>query len=98
MAMTCGSVGALLGPVLMGPLSSWLGIRTPFVLLAAVALVLTVLAAWPADVRCLCCVAWHSCHKSARKWLDEMPRAAMIAVGTPHVRVPTTFPMEVAWI
>src|SRR6476661_4642917 len=51
MAMTCGSVGALLGPVLMGPLSSWLGIRTPFVLLAAVALVLTGLAAWPADVR-----------------------------------------------
>ena len=45
MAMTCGSVGALLGPVLMGPLSSWLGIRTPFVLLAAVALVLTGLAA-----------------------------------------------------
>jgi predicted MFS family arabinose efflux permease len=37
--------------VLMGPLSSWLGIRTPFVLLAAVALVLTGLAAWPADVR-----------------------------------------------
>src|SRR6478609_1631141 len=51
MAMTCGSVGALLGPVLMGPLSSWLGIRTPFVLLAAVALMLTGLAAWPADVR-----------------------------------------------
>jgi MFS transporter, DHA1 family, solute carrier family 18 (vesicular amine transporter), member 1/2 len=51
MAMTCGSVGALLGPVLMGPLSSWLGIRTPFVLLAAVSLILTGLAAWPADVR-----------------------------------------------
>jgi MFS family permease len=51
MAMTCGSVGALLGPVLMGPLSSWLGIRTPFVLLAAVALMLTGLATWPADVR-----------------------------------------------
>ena len=32
--MTCGSVGALLGPLPAGPLGGWLGIRAPFVLLA----------------------------------------------------------------
>jgi MFS transporter, DHA1 family, solute carrier family 18 (vesicular amine transporter), member 1/2 len=50
-AMTCGSVGALLGPVMAGPLSGWLGIRAPFVLLAAVAALLTVASTLPADVR-----------------------------------------------
>jgi DHA1 family solute carrier family 18 vesicular amine transporter 1/2 len=50
-AMTCGSIGALLGPVMAGPLSGWLGIRAPFVLLAAVAAALTVASALPADVR-----------------------------------------------
>jgi predicted MFS family arabinose efflux permease len=50
-AMTCGSIGALLGPVMAGPLSGWLGIRAPFVLLAAVAALLTVASALPADVR-----------------------------------------------
>lgn len=51
LAMTFGSVGALMGPVLAGPLASWMGIRAPFVLLAAVAAVLTVASALPADVR-----------------------------------------------
>jgi predicted MFS family arabinose efflux permease len=51
LAMTFGSVGALMGPVLAGPLAAWLGIRAPFVLLAAVAAVLTVVSALPADVR-----------------------------------------------
>jgi predicted MFS family arabinose efflux permease len=51
LAMTFGSVGALMGPVLAGPLAAWLGIRAPFVLLAAVAAVLTVASALPADVR-----------------------------------------------
>jgi predicted MFS family arabinose efflux permease len=37
--------------VVIGPLSSWLGIRAPFVLLAAVAGVLTVAAALPPDVK-----------------------------------------------
>jgi predicted MFS family arabinose efflux permease len=50
-AMTFGSVGALMGPVLAGPLAAWLGIRAPFVLLAAVAAVLTVVSALPADVQ-----------------------------------------------
>jgi MFS transporter, DHA1 family, solute carrier family 18 (vesicular amine transporter), member 1/2 len=50
-AMTCGSVGALLGPVVIGPLSSALGIRAPFVLLAGVAAVLTVMAALPPDIK-----------------------------------------------
>ncbi|MDX6522238.1 MAG: transporter, family, putative family transporter protein [Gaiellales bacterium] len=51
LAMTFGSVGALMGPVLAGPLAAWLGIRAPFVLLAAIAAVLTVASALPADVR-----------------------------------------------
>jgi predicted MFS family arabinose efflux permease/co-chaperonin GroES (HSP10) len=50
-AMSCGSVGALLGPVLSGPLSSWLGIRAPFLLLAAVAALLALASTLPADVR-----------------------------------------------
>ncbi|HEY0387964.1 MAG TPA: MFS transporter [Gaiellales bacterium] len=50
-AMTCGSVGALLGPVVVGPLSSQLGIRAPFVILAAVAALLGVASVFPADVR-----------------------------------------------
>jgi DHA1 family solute carrier family 18 vesicular amine transporter 1/2 len=51
LAMTCGSVGALLGPLAAGPLGHLLGIHAPFVLLAAVAAALTVLATLPADVR-----------------------------------------------
>jgi len=51
LAMTCGSVGALLGPLAAGPLGDLLGIHAPFVLLAAVAAALTVLATLPADVR-----------------------------------------------
>jgi predicted MFS family arabinose efflux permease len=50
LAMTFGSVGALLGPVLAGPMANWLGIRVPFVIFAAVAAVLTVAASLPADV------------------------------------------------
>ena len=50
-AMTCGSVGALLGPVIVGPMSSQLGIRAPFVILAAVAAVLLVASAIPPDIR-----------------------------------------------
>ncbi len=50
-AMTCGSVGALLGPVIVGPMSSRLGIRAPFVILAAVAAGLLVASVFPADVR-----------------------------------------------
>ena len=50
-AMTCGSVGALLGPVLVGPMSSQLGIRAPFVILAAVAAGLLVASTIPPDIR-----------------------------------------------
>jgi predicted MFS family arabinose efflux permease len=49
--MTFGSVGALIGPVLAGPMATHLGIRTPFVIFAAISAVLTVLSALPADVR-----------------------------------------------
>ncbi len=50
-AMTCGSVGALLGPVLVGPMSGRLGIRAPFVILATVAAGLLVASAMLRDVR-----------------------------------------------
>jgi predicted MFS family arabinose efflux permease len=50
-AMTAGSLGALLGPLAAGPLGGWLGIRVPFVLLAGVAAVLTVVSAMAPDVR-----------------------------------------------
>jgi predicted MFS family arabinose efflux permease len=50
LAMTFGSVGALIGPVSSGPLAAWLGIRAPFVLLAAIAAVLAVASALPPDV------------------------------------------------
>jgi MFS family permease len=51
LAMTFGSVGALIGPVLAGPMEGRLGIRTPFVIFAAIAAVLTLVSALPADVR-----------------------------------------------
>jgi MFS family permease len=50
-AMTCGSVGALLGPVLVGPMSSQLGVRAPFVILAAISAGLLVASAIPPDIR-----------------------------------------------
>ncbi|MDX6591176.1 MAG: transporter, family, putative family transporter protein [Gaiellales bacterium] len=50
-AMTAGSLGALLGPLAAGPLGGWLGIRAPFVILAAVAAVLAVVAALPPEAR-----------------------------------------------
>ena len=34
-------------------------------------------------------IRWHSHHESAKKRLDGPPGPAMIAVGTPPVRVPT---------
>jgi MFS transporter, DHA1 family, solute carrier family 18 (vesicular amine transporter), member 1/2 len=49
-AMTAGSVGALLGPLAAGPAGEWLGIRAPFVILAAVAFALTVVATLPPEV------------------------------------------------
>jgi predicted MFS family arabinose efflux permease len=49
--MTFGSVGALIGPVLAGPMATHLGIRTPFVIFAAISAVLTFFSALPADVR-----------------------------------------------
>ena len=48
--------------------------------------------------RCPCCARWHSHPASARNRLDGPSGAAMIVLGTPLVRVPTTESMEVAWI
>jgi len=48
-AMTFGTVGSFLGPVMAGPLSGLLGVRAMFVALAAVAAVLTVWALFPAE-------------------------------------------------
>lgn len=50
-AMSAGSLGVLMGPVVAGPLASALGIRAPFVIFAAVAALLAVGAALPAEVR-----------------------------------------------
>jgi MFS transporter, DHA1 family, solute carrier family 18 (vesicular amine transporter), member 1/2 len=50
-SMAVGSAGALLGPVLGGPLGQAFGIRAPFILFAAVAAVLAVWSALPAEAR-----------------------------------------------
>jgi len=50
-AMTAGTLGSLLGPLAAGPAGEWLGIRAPFVILAAVACVLTVVAMLPPEAR-----------------------------------------------
>lgn len=50
-AMSAGSLGVLMGPVVAGPLASALGIRAPFVIFAVIAAVLAAAAALPAETR-----------------------------------------------
>jgi DHA1 family L-arabinose/isopropyl-beta-D-thiogalactopyranoside export protein-like MFS transporter/DHA1 family inner membrane transport protein len=50
-SMAVGNAGALLGPVIAGPLGQWLGIRAPFLMFAGVATVLAVWSTMPAEAR-----------------------------------------------
>ena len=50
-AMSAGTLGTLVGPVVAGPLASALGIRAPFIIFAGIAAVLAAAAALPAEVR-----------------------------------------------
>lgn len=50
-AMSAGSLGVLMGPVVTGPMATALGIRAPFVVFAVVAAVLALAASLPSETR-----------------------------------------------